>query len=73
MAVNPVFGRKHSAQGFAMFQEKGIVAHAQAQQDIEIGVLAVEDLSLRYRMAHGLKSPGLHLLPVLHPQPLFSH
>ena len=66
---HPVFYHQGGNQCFGVLIEEGVVAHTKPQTNIELGVLAVEQLGLGNGVAHGLKLAGLELALLRHPGP----
>ena len=56
MGQDPVFHDHHRRGGVGVAQEEGVVAHAQADDDVEVGALGLQLLGLEDGVAHGLVS-----------------
>ena len=54
VAGDPVLGHQGGDGGVAVLIEQGVVAHAQAQTDVQLGLGPVEQLGLGDGVAHGL-------------------
>ena len=69
MAGDPVLNGQNRGGGRTVLKKKGIMAHTQAQQDIELRLFPVEQLGLKYGVAHGFLCPLIDFLLV--PEFLF--
>ncbi len=58
MACGPVLGHQGGDRGVTVVVEQGVVAHAQPQADVELGLCLVEQLGLGDGVAHGLVGAG---------------
>ena len=62
-----IFGHQGSDRGLGIAVEQRVVAHAQTQADVELGLCPVEELRLSDGVAHHLIGPGTD--PVLWGHP----
>ena len=65
VSEDSVLGYQYSGKSLAVLEKKRIVAHAKPYENIEIGLLLVQNDCLDNGAAHGLKLTGPHLLMVL--------
>jgi len=64
VARDPVLGGQHGAVSLRVLEKQGIVAHAETEDDVEVGLLAVENLGLQQGVAHRLEAAGTDLLRI---------